>query len=123
MYDEDAIAYRQEQTKREPSLPHKAGRAYAHFEQIIAVDREQRALQPITKTVPMHGAKRPKKTVRVTGLVRPELDAKKFAEILVRVAIEDQKNGGGLLEIGHHKRRHQNTPSNQAESLKDKSKD
>lgn len=104
MYDEDAIAYRQEQTKREPSLPHKAGRAYAHFEQIIAADRERRAAQAPIKTLPMRGAKRPKKTVRVTGLVRPELDIPGLARMIHRLAIEDQKKGGELLRRQKSKR-------------------
>lgn len=96
MYDEDAITYRQEQTKREPSLPHKAGRAYAHFEQIIAADRERRAAVTV-ETVPVRGAKRPKKTIRVAGLVRPEHDIPGLARMIHRLAIDDQKNGGELL--------------------------
>ena len=92
MYDEDVVAYRQEQTKREPSLPHKAGRAYAHLEQIIAADRERRAIATV-ETVPVRGAKRPKKTVRVAGLVKPELDIPGLARMIHRLAIEDQKKG------------------------------
>lgn len=106
MYDEDAIAYRREQTKREPSLPHKAGRAYAHFEQIIAADRERRAVSTPVETKPVRGMKRPKKTVRVTGLVKPELDVPGFARMIQRLATEDQKNGGELLSATKRIERH-----------------
>jgi len=105
IYDEDAVVHRQEQTKREPSLPHKAGRAYAHFEQIIAADREKRATAT-TETVPMRGAKRPKKVVRVAGLVKPELDVPGLARMIHRLAAEDQKNGGELLDVLKCSKRH-----------------
>lgn len=86
-------------TKLKPSLPHKAGRAYGHFEQVVATDREQRAVvQSVVETVPARGAKRPKKTVRVTALVKPELDVQGLARAIMNLAKEDQKNGGELLK-------------------------
>ena len=98
MYDDDAIAHRQNMTKLEPSLPHKAGRAYGHFEQIVATDRERRAAPAPIESVPMRGAKRSKKTVRVTALVKPELDIQGLARAIMNLAKEDQKNGGELLK-------------------------
>ncbi|OZD55610.1 hypothetical protein CH252_07085 [Rhodococcus sp. 06-1477-1B] len=95
MYDEEVIAYRQAQAKSFPSLPQRAGRAYVCFEEIVAEDRRRRAMAP-TETVQVSGAKRPRKIVRVVGLVRPQIDTKKIAEILVQLAIED--SGNELLE-------------------------
>lgn len=99
MYDDDAVTHRQNMTKLEPSLPHKAGRAYGHFEQVVAADRERRAVvQNVVETVPVRGAKRLKKTVRVTALVTSELDVQGLARAIMNLAKEDQKNGGELLK-------------------------
>ena len=46
----------------------------------------------------MRGAKRPKKTVRATALVKPELDIQGLARAIMNLAKEDQKNGGELLK-------------------------
>lgn len=92
LFDEDALLYRQEVSKRWPSLPQKAGRAYTRFERVVSEDklRREHEKEKVT-TIPMRGATRPKKVVTVKTLANPELDARRIAQILFWVAVENQK--------------------------------
>ncbi|WP_448238432.1 hypothetical protein [Microbacterium paulum] len=92
LFDDDALIYRREVSKRWPSLPQKAGRAYTRFEQVVARDtaNREREREKVT-TIPMRGATRPKKVVTVKALANPELDARRMAQILFWAAVEDQK--------------------------------
>ena len=95
LFDEDALLYRREVSKRWPSLPQKAGRAYTHFEQVLVKDKLRREHEREKVTaIPMRGTARPKKIVTVKALVRPELDAKRTAQILVYIWREEMKAAG-----------------------------
>jgi hypothetical protein len=78
------LAHRSEITKLDPSLPHRAGKALHKMMKIKALlpeHREWKVNQPrIKKSV--------EKTITVFGSVRPDLDAKKFADIIVWAARE-----------------------------------
>ncbi|WP_047521871.1 hypothetical protein [Microbacterium sp. ZOR0019] len=97
LYDDDTLAYRREMTKLHPSLPNQAGRAYAHFERVVAEDAERRANPPV-KTVRLKGSPRPQRVVTVRGVARPEPDAKRLAQLIVSLVREDEKSGGELLK-------------------------
>lgn len=89
-YDDDALLYRREVTKLLPSLPAQAGRAYAHFERMIAADRLRRTQRPVV-TSRTKSSPRPTRVVTVQALVEPELDVKRLARVLLDLAIEDAK--------------------------------
>lgn len=96
-YDDEALVFRRDVAKLEPSLPSQAGRAYAKFERIVAADKVRRDNPPV-EVVRAKDMPRPKKVVRVTGLVRPELNMHAFARALVNLAVEDEKNGWELYK-------------------------
>ena len=105
LFDDDAVLYRREVSKRWPSLPQKAGRAYTHFEAVVAADklRREQEREKVT-TIPMRGATRPKKVVTVKPVARPELDVKRMVQILYRAVAEDKKSGGELLNDSKRKK-------------------
>ncbi|SIS15102.1 hypothetical protein [Microbacterium sp. RURRCA19A] len=81
--DDQAIAYRQAVTAKWPSLPHRAGKAYAEFTKIIA---RLEATPPPPKKTP--GRRRTNKSyvIRTEGLVRPDVDFDKLARVLLAIA-------------------------------------
>ena len=44
------------------------------------------------------GSPRPKRVVTVKGVVRPEIDVRRLAKLLMDLAVEDQSRGGELLK-------------------------
>ncbi|WZH35538.1 MAG: hypothetical protein PIR02_12215 [Microbacterium enclense] len=81
--DDEAIMYRQAVTAKWPSLPHRAGKAYAEFTKVIAQleaapQRPKRAL----------GRRRTNKSyvIRTDALVRRDVDFDKLARALLAIA-------------------------------------
>ena len=103
-YDDDVLTYRREVTKLVPSLPSQAGRAYAHFERMVAANRVRRK-EVSAQSVRAMGSPRPKRVVTVQALAEPELDVARLARALVDFAIADQKTGGELLKSIQRRRR------------------
>ena len=91
LYDDDVLAYRREVTKLVPSLPSQAGRAYAHFERVIAEDKAKRANPPV-KAVRTKDSLRLQRVVTVKATARPEIDVHRLARLLVSLALEGQAN-------------------------------
>ena len=81
--DDQAITYRQAVTAKWPSLPHRAGKAYAEFTKVIA---RLEAAPPQQKRPP--GRRRTNKSyaIRTEGLVRPDVDFDKLARVLLDIA-------------------------------------
>lgn len=81
--DDQAITYRRAVTARWPSLPHRAGKAYAEFTKVIA---QLEATPPSPKKLP--GRRRTNKSyaIRTEGLVRPDVDFDKLARVLLAMA-------------------------------------
>lgn len=78
------LAHREEISRLDPSLPHRAGRALSkmvRIKELLPEYREWKATQPRIK-------KNAKKRIMVFGSVRPDLDPKKFADIIARIARE-----------------------------------
>lgn len=88
--NEQLIVHREAVTKKSPSLPHRAGKASkaldAATERLSQLPKPALALRP----APRKGKRGPV-SIRVTSLVRPEIDAKKLANALLRVAKEMEK--------------------------------
>lgn len=81
--EDPAISYRQAVTAKWPSLPHRAGKAYAEFTKVIA---QLEAAPPQPKRIP--GRRRTNKSyaIRTEGLVRPDVDFDKLARVLLDIA-------------------------------------
>lgn len=81
--DDQAIGYRQAVTEKWPSLPQRAGKAYAEFTKAIA---QLEATPPPPKRPA--GRKRTNKSyvIRTEGLVRPDVDFDKLARVLLDIA-------------------------------------
>jgi len=92
-YDDDALTYRREVTKLSPSLPSQAGRAYAHFERILA-ERMERRISPRAQAVRTKGLPRPPRETTVRGIARPDLDIRRLARLLVDVSVADSDSPG-----------------------------
>ncbi|KTS91138.1 hypothetical protein NS183_05660 [Microbacterium testaceum] len=84
--DDQAIAHRQAVTAKWPSLPHRAGKAYAEFTKVIA---QLEAAPPQPKKIP--GRRRTNKSyvIRTEGLVRPDVDFDKLARVLLAIARDE----------------------------------
>lgn len=91
LYDDQALAHRKEATKKEPSLPQQAGRAFAQLEAVMR-EADLRSQSPSPVAIPPgRRGKRRAMTIRVRALVRPEIDYKLIAEALLRQAIDDER--------------------------------
>lgn len=89
--DEDAVTHRKEATKKEPSLPQQAGRAFTQLEAVMR-EADLRSQNPSPVIIaPGRRGKRRAMTIRVRALVRPEIDYKLLAEALLRHVIEDER--------------------------------
>lgn len=76
------LAHRQEISRLDPSLPQRAGRAFHHWRRIEAALPAYKAW--VTKQP--HLTSQKDRRVKVFGEVNPELDPKKFAEIIIELA-------------------------------------
>ncbi|WP_314456177.1 hypothetical protein [uncultured Microbacterium sp.] len=84
--DDQAVAYRQAVTAKWPSLPQRAGKAYAEFTRVIA---QLEAAPPRAKRIP--GRRRTNKSyvIRTEGLIRPDVDFDKLAHVLLAIARDE----------------------------------
>jgi hypothetical protein len=84
--NDQAITYRQAVTAKWPSLPQRAGKAYAEFTKVIA---RLEATPPPAKRTP--GRRRTNKSyvIRTDALVRPDVDFDKLARVLLAIAQDE----------------------------------
>lgn len=84
--EDQSIASRQAVTAKWPSLPQRAGKAYAEFVRVIA---QLEAAPPRAKRIP--GRRRTNKSyvIRTEGLVRPDVDFDKLARVLLAIARDE----------------------------------
>lgn len=84
--EDQAIAYRQAVTAKWPSLPHRADRAYAEYNKVIA---QLEAAPPQPRRTP--GRRRTNKSyvIRTEALVRPDVDFDKLARVLLAIARDE----------------------------------
>ncbi len=75
--------YRASITKKEPSLPARAGRLYAQLHRVYEASVEAAKAKPAP---PRERLKSASRKVRVRAVVRPEPDAQKLARALLEVA-------------------------------------
>ena len=81
--EDQAVTYRQAVTAKWPSLPHRAGKAYAQFSKVIA---QLESAPPPPKKTP--GRRRTNKSfvIRTEALVRPDVDFDKLSRVLLAIA-------------------------------------
>jgi hypothetical protein len=88
------LAHRAEISNLDPSLPHRAGRALTRMLRIKALLPEYREWAKAQPRMQKNADKR----IVIFSEVKPELDARKFAEIISRVVREKSSRS---LEGGH----------------------
>lgn len=81
--DDQASTYRQAVTAKWPSLPRRAGKAYAKFTKVIT---RLEATPPPPKRTPGRRRKKKLYVVRTEGVVRPDVDFDKLARVLLVIA-------------------------------------
>jgi hypothetical protein len=84
--DEQAIAHRREASKRDPSLPQRAGRAFARASEYLGKYPE---LQPSASFVKTQTG--PRGEIIVHSVLRPELDVSKLVLALMRLQEDEEK--------------------------------
>ncbi|MDL9944608.1 hypothetical protein QSJ19_03210 [Gordonia sp. ABSL11-1] len=87
MSDADLIEFRRFVTKRDPSLPQRAGKAFNKLLRELDALDDRRAAEAARRAALPVGAKRKKRrnadrVIRTSGLVHPEPDAKKLVRAL-----------------------------------------
>lgn len=92
MNEKQALQHRSESSKEQRSLPQRAGRAYAHLQQVEAALARHRALVCSAPPTPKkEGNTRSRdRQVRVQMLVCPKIDYMKLASALLDMAREEQ---------------------------------
>lgn len=90
--DAEAIAFRKQATIERPYLPSRAGKVWAKA--VMLLDHPpMRAPTEIRKKGQRVPPRSPESRVIVKALVRPEIDTKRIAEILVNLARADADPG------------------------------
>ena len=81
--DQEALEHRHIVTSSQPSLPQRAGKAFAHFISALT------APQPKPVVTPYRRRRRGPYQVRVASIVRPDVDFDKLARVLLDI-VRDQ---------------------------------
>ncbi len=96
--DADLKAHRESVSDADPSLPQRAGKAFAKIKPFL--DNPPVPTQPIqwqrrqARPRRRRGEPRPQRVLEVTSLVRPEMDAAKVAKVLLSLAKQLEREAG-----------------------------